>query len=152
MKFKITLFLVLIIAFGTSLLTYGDTTPQIHLNDTRVEIKDRLGKAYINDQGITMVPLEGFMRYFGGEIDEIRNSDQIRITKGAYNMIFTPDVAYYERNGFKIPLGEKVTVHDDYLYVPLRSLMETLGRQVIWNPELNSVQVLSSNQEIEQNK
>ena len=150
MKFKITLLLVLIIACGSSLLVYGDSTPKIYLNDTRVDIKARLGKAYINDQGITMVPLEGFMRYFGGEIDEIRNSDQIEVTKGAYNMIFTPEVAYYERNGFKIPLGEKVIVHDDYLHVPLRRLMESLGRQVIWNAELSSIQVLSSYQEIGQ--
>jgi len=148
MKIKITLLLVLIIAFGTSLLTYGDTTPQIYLNDTQVNIKARLGKAYINEKGITMVPLEGFMQYFGGQINEVSGTDQIKITKGAYTMVFTPSMASYERNGFNIPLGEKSIVHNDYMYVPLRRLMESLGRQVKWNHELSSIQIVSSNEEI----
>lgn len=150
MKKKIVIILSMaLLVMGLS-VSFADSTPVIYYNDVKVEIKSNLGSPMINDMGVTMVPLEGFMSYYGTEIKYVSGTENIMITKKGNELVFAPNQQYFYKNGFKILLNSVTFNTDGDLYIPLRRVMEVMGEEVVWNGEKRAIQIKSSDDHIAQ--
>jgi len=148
-KKKVIMLSVALLIIGLS-VSFADSTPDIYYNDVKVEIKSNFGTPIINDVGVTMVPLEGFMSYYGTEIEYVSGTENIMITKKGNQLVFAPNEQHFYKNGFKILLGSMTFNTDGDLYIPLRRVMEVMGEEVIWNGEKRAIQIKSSDDLIAQ--
>lgn len=137
-----TLLTMVIVTLLTAMnFSFADGVPNIYYNDVEVGIKNNFGTQYINSNGVTMVPLEGFMTYFGTEIEYLQDSEHVILYKEGNVLEFIPGESYFLKNGFKILLGENSVAGEKDMYIPLRRVMEVMGREVVWNPEKRAIQI-----------
>lgn len=111
------------------------------VGDIKLRIDGRdipLSKPIVNRQGKTYYPFREILENANVSIHWNQEDKSIQAMVGNYNILLWINSNIYIDNGIKkaFPKGEMVFVDgDNNSYIPIRTVMEALGFQVIWNGE-----------------
>ena len=97
----------------------------------------------INVQGQTLVPVRGIFNAFKADIDWIECDRRVFIRKDGTVIWLQIDDAHAKVNDDILPLAVPAMIYRGRTMVPLRFIAESLGAQVNWNPDTQTITILT---------
>ncbi len=97
--------------------------------------------------GRTMLPLRLVGEACGASVIWDNNIQQATIMLNNHKAIIKPDSNVMSVNEKKLNLGTVPFIHNNTLYLPLRSIGEALGKKIIWHNKLGQGFIVVCNQE-----
>ncbi|MCX7715624.1 MAG: stalk domain-containing protein [Clostridia bacterium] len=121
---------------GTSVVLALDQPKAISDNTlVRIDNENENVAPYLADGGRTLVPLRFIAEAFGADVAWDDATKGITITSGKTEIKMTVDKADYTLNGNAKALDVPATVKEGRTFVPLRAIVEDLGKKVFWDPQ-----------------
>ncbi|MBD0383636.1 stalk domain-containing protein [Paenibacillus sedimenti] len=87
-------------------------------------------------QETSMVPFRGILERIGAQFEWNGTARTLTVQYGANRLQLQPDHSVMLWNGKSVVLPAAPTIVDGHIYMPLRAIMESLGGQVRWDPQL----------------
>lgn len=97
----------------------------------------------INVQGQTLVPVRGIFNAFKADIDWIECDRRVFIRKDGTVIWLQIDDAHAKVNDDILPLAVPAMIYRGRTMVPLRFIAESLGAQVNWNPDTQTITIIT---------
>lgn len=130
--------LVLVLVLMVPQMIFAAQSPRIEVRGRLIEAQPA---AYIKD-GRTYVPLRYVTEALGCTVDWIEEEQTVVIAKLGSPRLWLVVGKTKARLGDKeISLDSPVEIRGDRTFVPLRAIGETLGFQIRWDQETNTVRV-----------
>lgn len=101
---------------------------------TRIDNDDDKVSPYIAEGDRTLVPLRFISETFGADVNWDDATREIVISAGDIRIKMTAEETAYTVNGEAKNLDVAATITNDRTFVPLRAIVEALGKKVYWNP------------------
>ena len=99
------------------------------------------------ENGRTMLPLRLIGEACGANVAWNSNEQQAIITLNNHKTIIKPSSSVMLVNNEQLNIDTAPLVHNDTLYLPLRSIGEALGKKIIWQSKLGQSFIIVCNQE-----
>lgn len=90
-------------------------------------------------QETSMVPFRGILERIGAKFEWNGTTRTLTVHHGSTNLELRPDLSVMTVNGQSVLLPEAPTILDGHIYMPLRAIIESLGGQIQWDPQLYRV-------------
>jgi hypothetical protein len=84
----------------------------------------------------SMVPFRGILERIGATFVWNGVERALTVQYGGNRLVLNPGLPIIVKNGAKLLLTEAPTIVDGHIYLPLRSIIESLGGKVSWDQEL----------------
>jgi hypothetical protein len=95
----------------------------------------------VNNQ--TLVPIRGVFTAFGAMIDWFSSEKRVHIQDPNTDMSLSIGATNATVNGNTVPLTVAARIYRGRTMVPLRFIAETLGATVNWNPDTQTITILT---------
>ena len=83
-----------------------------------------------------MVPFRGILERIGAKFEWNGTTRTLTVHHGSLNLELRPDHSMMTVNGQSVVLPEAPTIVDGHIYMPLKAIIESLGGQIHWDPQL----------------
>lgn len=90
---------------------------------------------------LTMVPIHEFVEIFGLTVVHDPDAERLTISQGATTITHTIDSDVFTVNGVAITSHPAIVIRD-YVYVPIRVLVDALGYEVAWNEDSDTIEIV----------
>ncbi|MNI00753.1 hypothetical protein D3C73_535630 [compost metagenome] len=107
--------------------------PQIQLEVNKQWVHEFRGYLY---KETSMVPVRGILERIGANFKWNGEERTLTVQHGNHRLLLRADSRTAELNQTKLQLPEAPSIIDGHIYLPLRSVIEALGGQVEWDPQL----------------
>ena len=114
-------------------LAIGQPKASVDGKIVRIDNDDDNVAPYIADGGRTLVPLRFVSEAFGAEVEWDDATRGITVKTSDVEIKMTADKVEYTVNGSLLTLDVPATITNDRTFVPLRAIVEALGKKVYWN-------------------
>lgn len=114
-------------------LAVGQPKATVDGKIVRIDNDDDNVAPYIADGGRTLVPLRFVSENFGADVEWDDATRGITVKTKDVEIKMTADKAEYTVNGTAMTLDVPATITNDRTFVPLRAIVEALGKKVYWN-------------------
>jgi exopolysaccharide biosynthesis protein len=84
----------------------------------------------------SMVPFRGILERIGATFTWNGEEKTLSVQHGSNQLMLKTDQRIAELNHAKLVLPEAPTIVDGHIYLPIRSVIESLGGEVSWDPDL----------------
>ena len=101
----------------------------------------------INVQGQTLVPVRGVFNAFNADIDWIPCDQKVFIRKDTTAIWLQIGEAHAKINDNIVPLAVPAMIYRGRTMVPLRFIAESLGAQVNWNPDTQTITIITKTEQ-----
>ena len=101
----------------------------------------------INVQGQTLVPVRGVFNAFNADIDWIPCERRVFVRKGTTVIWIGIGDTHAKVNDAILPLAVPAQIYRGRTMVPLRFIAESLGAQVNWDPDTQTITILTKTQQ-----
>lgn len=91
--------------------------------------------------GRTLVPIRSILNAFGAEFEWNGETREATITKDDITITLPVDKSIAYVNGEKVELDTHSQIMNSRTYVPLRFIIETLGLEVVWDGETETIEL-----------
>lgn len=116
---------------------------KVCVNENMVSFTE--AKPYINERGVTMVPLRFVSESFGAKVEWVKETSSVIITSSSSAINFNTVTGEVNVNGSKKDIKANAVVINDRTFVPLRFISEVFGKKVSWDQESSTVNILDKN-------
>jgi hypothetical protein len=121
--------------------TQSDNTPRVIVNSSRVRFE---GQPPIEQDGHVLVPLRGILEKMGAYVDFDSSTQTVVAYQGNTHLSLPIGRRTATVNGQSVPLDVPAQVINGSTMVPLRFVAETLGANVAFDSDSNTVRIDSS--------
>jgi len=137
---SISMTLILLVISVTSIQAV-DTNIQVFLNNKQVIYNSSYGYPFIDANSRTLVPLRLTLETFGAKVTWDNVAKIATITKGNITIKVPLYQSYFYKNGEVILDDAKTVIINSRIYIPVRSIMEAFGCNVVWVGSARSVYI-----------
>ena len=145
---KNTAFVLMLLALTASALLGQATVvvkEQVTITVDKATVKTDVPP--INVQGQTLVPVRGVFNAFKADIDYIPCEQRVFVRKDTKVIWLRIGDAHAKVNDDIVPLAVPAQIYRGRTMVPLRFIAESLGAQVNWNPDTQTITILTQQEQ-----
>lgn len=140
-KLLLIIFTTLLIAFLPTFV-FADNI-KINIDGVSVPFTDTTGVPFIDNTNHTQVPLRITMESYGCKVSWSQTTKTAVIEKDKIKVEVPIGVNYIFKNGTKIPNDTSALIKDGRIYLPIKSVLNAFGANVLWDQSTHTVVVNS---------
>lgn len=145
---RITAFVLVLLALTASaLLGQATVVVKEQVTITVDKATVRTDVPPINVQGQTLVPVRGVFNAFNADIDWIPCERRVFVRKGTTVIWIGIGDNHAKVNDAILPLAVPAQIYRGRTMVPLRFIAESLGAEVSWNPDTQTITILTKQEQ-----